>query len=354
MKDVFLAAQIYPPEIGGAATYFSQLSGVVDEMEGYRPTVVTGYSDEYPVMEYDGDVPVLRVCTRDPEKAMDEIGGPPLSVIKERLDRTPDLIHIHPHLDGIPSLFNSPEGQDLVSIYDYRGVSKRMDDPEYGRGDVCMSVSEGVDRELIRRKGKYRSDIYRSPVVVDIDEVGSTKSREKERFRCIFVASLQRHKGLHIAAAAVMQLDTLGEELELIIIGDGPERLLADSLSRENEFIEYLGAMRHENVLAEMEEADLLVAPSDLEADPRVIIEALEMNTPVVATDRGKIEERVGDAGIIVVRDDAMIRRAIEDVIQYQDTYEKLAVERDPTPWTKEDLKQQLGRAYTEALEYYT
>lgn len=61
----------------------------------------------------------------------------------------------------------------------------------------------------------------------------------------------------------------------------------------------------HAEVLDAMREADVLLAPSQIEENqPTVILEAMSVGLPVVASDVGGVRETLGEAGLVVPRDD--------------------------------------------------
>lgn len=78
--------------------------------------------------------------------------------------------------------------------------------------------------------------------------------------------------------------------LELRIIGEGPESgRLADVATAESvsDRVKLMGGLAHQAVLEEVAQADVLLSTSDHEGLPHVIIEALGVGTPVVASAAG-------------------------------------------------------------------
>ena len=126
--------------------------------------------------------------------------------------------------------------------------------------------------------------------------------RERRRSRVLFVGRLVPKKGILKLIRAASKVRETGEQLDLRVIGDGPERLEAQELSTQlNVPVEWLGWQRHDRVLEEMAEAQIFCMPSsqalngDNEGFGIVYLEAQAMQTPVVAFDQGPVPEAVED-----------------------------------------------------------
>lgn len=112
-------------------------------------------------------------------------------------------------------------------------------------------------------------------------------------------------------------------DAQLVILGDGEERMRLEALARELQVetaVSFLGDVR--NPLPYMKYAEVLALSSMVEALPTVLIEALAMNLPVVATDcpSGPREIlRDGAYGTLVpVGDSSRLADAIGDVLSGQ------------------------------------
>ena len=118
-----------------------------------------------------------------------------------------------------------------------------------------------------------------------------------------FVGRLSPEKGADILLHALHLLHGLGATHSLVIAGDGPQRTeltqLAGSLGLERNVL-FCG--RVEDVASLYAEVDLVVIPSRSEGLPSVLLEALDANLPVVATDVGAIREVLveSDSGVVV------------------------------------------------------
>ncbi len=125
--------------------------------------------------------------------------------------------------------------------------------------------------------------------------------------RLLAVGRLARDKGfVHLLRAARVLWDR-GYELEVHVVGDGPElatlRRLAAALGIA-ERVRFLGWLRFDEVRRAMSEATVLVHPSDRLGDglPNVLREAMALGTPVIASRIAGIPEALDDGrcGVLV------------------------------------------------------
>lgn len=111
----------------------------------------------------------------------------------------------------------------------------------------------------------------------------------------VFVGRLSHEKGLPVLLKA---WETLGRELPLKIIGDGP---LADDVKAamaNNSSITWLGRRTLPEIYDTVGDAELLVFPSQCyETFGRVAVEAFAVGTPVVASGHGAMADVIGNDG---------------------------------------------------------
>ncbi len=103
----------------------------------------------------------------------------------------------------------------------------------------------------------------------------------------------------------------------LVMIGDGPERVDAESEARElgvSQDVRFLG--RLDSVASVLQASDLFILPSQTESFGLAALEAMACGAPVVASGAGGLTEVIddGENGILepVGSVEAMGRRAVE------------------------------------------
>jgi glycosyltransferase involved in cell wall biosynthesis len=147
-------------------------------------------------------------------------------------------------------------------------------------------------------------DIFTKQAVVNL---------RNDRPRILFVGGITRVKG----CSEIVEAAKLMPEIDFVMIGsvlEDMERALEDL--PPNLFL--LMEMRHVEVIQEMCQSDLLLFPSYSEGFPNVVLEAMSVGLPVVATRVGAIPEMIEEekGGLLVdVGDVKGMINAIEKLI---------------------------------------
>lgn len=128
--------------------------------------------------------------------------------------------------------------------------------------------------------------------------------------RLVCVGRLVAEKGQLVLIAAARRLSELGHEFELVLAGDGPMRGVIEAAvaeARLERHVSITGWISGEQVRAEIAHARALVLPSFSENLPIVIMEAMALGRPVIATYIAGIPELVepGRTGWLVPASDA-------------------------------------------------
>jgi glycosyltransferase involved in cell wall biosynthesis len=134
------------------------------------------------------------------------------------------------------------------------------------------------------------------------------------RFTLGFVGSLTERKGWRIAAEAVERLAARGRPARLVLAGNGPdEAAVRDEARRAPDRIEYVGWTPDPRGTV-MPRLDALAVMSVHEGLPMVIVEAMSLGIPVLATAVGGVPEAVadGETGLLLPRDAAALAEAVE------------------------------------------
>lgn len=109
--------------------------------------------------------------------------------------------------------------------------------------------------------------------------------------RVLFVGRLTHEKGVEL----ILEIWAKHQiEFPLRIVGSGPLEQKVREAAAENPLIEWAGELPHEQVMAEMREARVLLMPSvGQETFGRTLIEAFATGTPVVAANHSSMAEVV-------------------------------------------------------------
>lgn len=109
---------------------------------------------------------------------------------------------------------------------------------------------------------------------------------------------------------ALLQAVQRVRNLELVLIGDGPERAELEAILAPLAGVMpvvFLGALPNADIAQHYRAADIFIMPSYREGFPRVVLEAMAAGLPIVATDAGGTRDLLGpkQQHFVVPREDA-------------------------------------------------
>lgn len=141
-----------------------------------------------------------------------------------------------------------------------------------------------------------------------------------------FVGSLVKRKGVDVLVKAFRNIRR--QDIRLLIVGDGPLRKELIPSASGDPRIEFLGYKK--NGIEYIKASDVFVLPSVYEGLPNVIIEAMAVGTPVIASNVSGIPELIEDGvnGLLVKPGDPEgLGNAIIRLLDDGDLREKLISE---------------------------
>ena len=139
---------------------------------------------------------------------------------------------------------------------------------------------------------------------VDVSKRGTIPKTVTElpRPRIVTVARLVPWKGVRELIDSMEAVSG-----SLTVVGDGVERVSLEAHAKKLQpRVVFTGELSHEDTLAVIEDADVFVLNSRYEGLPHVVIEALLLSTPVIATDVGGTRELISSPseGILIAPED--------------------------------------------------
>lgn len=176
------------------------------------------------------------------------------------------------------------------------------------------------------------------PNCVNITDFPVRVAMTAEVKTALFVGWVIPTKGIAELVEAWSILNPQGWRLE--IVGPGDVNYQAELLRKFGpENLDFVGELSHSDAMIRMANCDLFVLPSYTEGFPNVVVEAMALGRPIVATEVGAIPEMLeGHAGVLVrPRDSQSLAEALGSVIG------------------DEQLRVQLGKqAFAKAMRLYT
>ncbi|HVS63818.1 MAG TPA: glycosyltransferase, partial [Thermoanaerobaculia bacterium] len=170
--------------------------------------------------------------------------------------------------------------------------------------DRVVAVSEASRQALIERE---RCDPGRIVVIENGVDCQRFRPREPDVVRralelpsdAIVVGGIGRlspKKGFHVLVNAVGRLLAAGLPVELVLVGEGPERARLEAEARAAGLEGRVRFLGHRSDVQDLYSAfDVFVLPSYEEGSPNALLEAMASGCPVIATAVGGTPEILGD-----------------------------------------------------------
>jgi glycosyltransferase involved in cell wall biosynthesis len=171
----------------------------------------------------------------------------------------------------------------------------------YACAHRVVANAEAVAARL-RREGVRAARISVIPNGLELSRFWPRRLPARLRRICL-VANLRPGKGHTTLIDAAPAVLARFPDVQFELIGDGPERAALERLVRERNLQDAFTFAGHvEDVPARLAHADLFVFPSESEAFPNAVLEAMAAGLPVVATSVGGITEVVqhGQTGLLI------------------------------------------------------
>lgn len=264
---------------------------------------------------------------------------------------------LHPRAMWRRTLIGSLHGS-LVGYFQQRGVEARLREKVAIRAviaavDSIVTPSEGVANELIEVFGARANRvhaIYNGFDLERIRELGREQlPREKTGFWIVTCCRLNDQKDLGTLINAFAQVKSQ-PYAKLIIVGDGPERGAIETLvNRYNLGSAIIFAGAQVNPFPWIGAADIFVLSSHYEGFGNVIVEALALGVPVIASDCPWGPSEIVDDGVsgrlFEPGDTAALVRHIDDLLD--DEHHRLEMGRAASHRAEHFSQDRMARQYS-------
>jgi glycosyltransferase involved in cell wall biosynthesis len=212
----------------------------------------------------------------------------------------------------------------LIATFNYLGEIILI---RLGRFSVIHCPSEIVSTEI---KKHTSSDIAVIPNPIDLDAIEHVKNAKshknlKKELKMsndekllLYVGSIIKIKNIPLL---IRTLSKSNKMFKLLIVGDGPEKQNIEQLVKGLEMTDkviFYGQRPYKETLSIIKSSDILILPSKSEILPNVILEALALDKPVIATKVGDIPN-IKSENLYLVDEVNEIGNLIEKEIQPND-----------------------------------
>ena len=212
----------------------------------------------------------------------------------------------------------------IHSTIDNIGMTRKYALSRYKNIDFIVNVSEAGKESLLELVPEYakKTVVVSNPINVKLlqekAEMEISVEKNKGEFTFVTVSRISPEKRLDRIPEIAQKLKLKGFNFHWLVIGGGKDlshfQALCKQMNVENE-VQFLGASS--NPFPYVKNADYFVLTSDVEAQPLVVLEALLLGIPVIATDIPAVKDIVieGENGYIVPKDSIKIAEKIEEII---------------------------------------
>lgn len=219
-------------------------------------------------------------------------------------------------------------GSDIHSIGDR--LSAMYTRKVLRQADFLVTVSEDLRQKALAMGAKPET----SRAVVNGCDLSIFHVRDRVEARrqlnldlnaeiVLYIGRMDLRKGLRELVEASAKLHATRPNLQVYIVGEGPDRPLVTQVIEDAGATGYIHALppcQPDDVAVWMAAANLVTLPSYMEGCPNVVLEALACGRPVVATRVGGIPEIMSDAcgRLIPPRDAIALTEALNTVLSTQ------------------------------------
>jgi glycosyltransferase involved in cell wall biosynthesis len=241
----------------------------------------------------------------------------------------PDVLHGHVALDagpgtrriaqaiGVPYVLTEHSSAILTAklTAEQQERARRV----YADAHCVIAVSSALAARITELCPEAKIRVIGNMVPDSVFALRGSVAASSNRLKVVTLCNLLPSKRVGDALEAVAGLpDSLRRQVDLDVIGDGPERRRLEELARSRGLqTQFHGELPRAEAMRMLAAADLLVHPSAYETFGIVLAEAAALGVPVVATRCGGPQDIVGPAsGLLVdVGDVAGMRDAIASVL---------------------------------------
>ena len=246
-------------------------------------------------------------------------------------DIDPDIIHTHGSKTS--SIISSIKTKNYKHVATIHGVKKNK--KIYEKADLIIGVSdkalEGINHETICINNWWHPKLK--------------KIQNKNNKYALAVGRLEKVKGFDLLIASWKNICA-----NLVIIGSGKERNKLNELIEQNnlsEKVKIIDAVKKEELLNYYQDASVLIISSRDEGGPRVALEALYLEIPVISTDVGHMSQILPKELLAEKNNQSALQDMLEKYVDNIHMYNQKAIFNFvETEFSIEEKMQELNDAY--------
>jgi glycosyltransferase involved in cell wall biosynthesis len=228
------------------------------------------------------------------------------SFLKTKFKKNQDIVHAH----NIPAALamKNTSGKKILSLH---GVFSQQIDQLHGKitGNISKKYEQDaltwadaitvISKEAFDYYTLLGYTVFQVPNAIDITSLSQNKDRRYPK-QVIFAGRLSAEKGIDTLIKIGKKLPT---DVQLIILGIGPEEQKIKNLAKNWKNVHYLGYQNKENTISLIRGSDILIQPSLKEGISSTILESMACNTVVIASNVGGNTELIENSINGIIKD---------------------------------------------------
>jgi len=210
------------------------------------------------------------------------------SFLKTKIKKNYDIVHAHNPASGLA--MKNISGKKVISLW---GIFENQ--IEMLHGSILGKISGKYEKKILKNADaitvaskiiqqyylKLNYPTYYIPNGIDLDSIQKPEERLYPK-QLIFVGRLSKEKGIFDLLKIAQKIPN---EMNLLIIGSGPEEQKVKNILNNSSNIHYLGYQPHEKVVSLIKGSDILIQPSLVEGGLNsTLLEAMACKTPIITT----------------------------------------------------------------------
>ncbi len=227
------------------------------------------------------------------------------SFLKSKFKKNFDIIHAH----NIPSALamKNSSGKKILTIHGIFSkqigqIHNKSTENISGKYEInALSWADAIttiSKESLDYYSNHGYKVTQIPNGLDLSLFKQEVDRRYEK-QIIYAGRLSKEKGTETLLKICNSLD---DDIDLLIIGDGPEQEKFQNIQLKKNNVHYLGSQNHEKTISLIKGSDILIQPSLSEGISTTLLEAMACKTAIIASNVGGNTELIQDqeSGILL------------------------------------------------------
>jgi len=277
------------------------------------------------------------------------------SSLKVKFMKKYDIVHAH----NIPSAkaMKNAKGKKILSLH---GIFSQQIDQLHGTtiGKISKKYEKDalkwadaitvVSKESFDYYNTLGYKVFQVPNAIDVLSLEQNEDRRYAQ-QVIFAGRLSVEKGIESLIEIAKKLPS---DIQLIILGIGPEEQKIKELAKTQKNIHYLGYQNKKNTISLIRGSDILIQPSLQEGISSTILESMACNTVVIASNVGGNTELIENGINGIIKDPNDSDSFVEEIITLFDNTElRQSLENQAQNTVKKYDWNQVGNLYLNIYE---